>query len=420
MPLLVGSIASGRPIRLSAAVALLLTAGCSQHRPTPSESQLLNEKQAYNQVLAQQLLQRNERIVARLEREYDEFAAGRSTTPPTVDVLILSGGGEFGAFGAGFLKGWGAVKDPAWARPQFDLVSGVSTGALIAPFAFVGDARAYDRILKLYENPKADWVKPRGLLFFLPGNPSLLTLGGLEQELRTQVNADLVHAIADGSRDARVLCVASTNLDYGEQRIFDVGAEAEAVAPAGDCSRIHQMLLASSAIPGAFPPRIIDGCMYVDGGVTSNILYNPDMNSPESGLALWRRKHPDRSIPRQRVWVIIDEQFDTAPKVVQPTWVSVAGASVELMIRSSTHTSLRQLADEAALIRSTTGAQIEVRYVDIPGSWKDPASDTGMFDKRTMDSLASLGIKMGADPSSWKSFDSTAVGAHAARPATRS
>ncbi len=414
--------APSQPVRVAigAAICLLPLTACSQHRPTPPEAQLLARKQAYNQVLAQQLLQRNERIVARLEREYDAFAAGRSTTQPTVDVLILSGGGEFGAFGAGFLKGWGAVQDPAWARPQFDLVSGVSTGALIAPFAFVGDANAYDRILKLYENPKADWVKPRGLLFFLPGNPSLLTLNGLEQELRTQVNAELVRAIADGSRDARVLCVASTNLDYGEQRIFDVGAEAEVVAPSGDASRIHQMLLASSAIPGAFLPRIIDGCMYVDGGVTSNILYNPDMNAPDSGLALWRRKHPDRPIPRQRIWVVIDEQFDTAPKVVQPTWVSVAGASVELMIRSSTHTALRQLADEAALIRSTTGADIEVRYVDIPGTWKDPASDTGMFDKRTMDSLATLGMKMGADPSSWKSFQSTAVAGPTGRVSTRS
>src|SRR5262249_35070217 len=76
-------------------------------------------------------------------------------------------------------------------------------------------------------------------------------------------------------------------------------------------------------------------------------------------------------------------------------------AAVELMIRSSTHTSLRQLGDEAALVHATTGADIEVRYVAIPGDWKDPASDTGMFDKRTMDSLASLGMKMGADPSSW-------------------
>ena len=83
----------------------------------------------------------------------------------TIDFLILSGGGDWGAFGAGVLKGWGRVTGEM-ARPQFDVVTGVSTGALIAPFAFLGDDESIERIVRLYRNPQADWTKSRGLFFF--------------------------------------------------------------------------------------------------------------------------------------------------------------------------------------------------------------------------------------------------------------
>jgi hypothetical protein len=401
---------------LATSIAAAVLSGCSQHRPQVPESRLVQDEQAYHRLLADQAAQRTERIVARLERKYDAYAAGRTKEPPTADVLILSGGGEFGAFGAGFLNGWAEVRDPAWTRPEFDIVTGVSTGSLIAPFAFVGDKRSYEHILRLYQQPKQDWAVLRGILFFLPGNPSLLSIDGLQKELRGQVDDEIVRAIAAASRDGRVLCVASTNLDYGEQRIFDLGVEAER----GSADRIHEMLLASSAIPGAFPPRIIDGCMYVDGGVTSNILYNPDITSPSSAMTLWRRRHPDRPVPRQRIWVVINEQFHGAPQVVQPSWVDIAGASVSEMVRSSTLTALRQLWDEAAAARAAMGVEIEVRYVAIPDDWRDPASDTGMFDRKTMDSLAKLGLKLGADPSSWKTFDmSGSSGQPAARLQTR-
>jgi len=397
-----------RPARVPATVAaLLLITGCSQHRPTPPQIQLMQDEQAYNQNLQAQADQRAERLVTRLEHEHEDVAAGRAPPPPTVDVLILSGGGEYGAFGAGFLKGWGTITDPAHARPEFDVVTGVSTGALISPFAFVGDTRSYDHILRLYETPQSDWAVPRGPLFFLPGNPSLLNIDGLQKELEREVDMELVRSIADAAKKGRMLCVGSSNLDYGKQRIFDLGVEAEKAVQSGDLSRLHQMLLASCAIPGVFPPRIIDGRMYVDGGVTANILYNPNMTAPDSALALWRKKYPDRPIPRQRIWVIIDEQFQSPPQVVQPGWVDVAGAAVELMIRAGTHTALRQLADEAALIRATTGAEIEVRYVAIPDDFR--GSESGIFNKKTMDDLAKLGIKMGADPSSWKTFDTTAA-----------
>ncbi len=394
---------SGFPSRVVGSVVLAaIVAGCSQQRPVPPESRLIQDERVYNERSAADFRASIEHIVRRLETEYDEFEAHRRPTPPMLNILVLSGGGDYGSFGAGFLKAWGSVTDPAQARPQFDVVTGVSTGSLIAPFAFVGNERAYDRILKLYENPNNDWAVTRGPLFFLPGNPSLLKIDGLERELRKQVDAELIREIAAAGRENRVLGIGATNLDYNEQRIWDLTAAAADCERTGDINRFHQILLTSSAIPGAFPPRIVDGVMYVDGGCVSNILYNPNMTSPDSALAIWRKLHPDRPVPAQRIWVIINEQLHPPPQIVQPNWIDVAGAAVAEIIRASTYTALRQLANEAAVIRATGTADIEVRYVAIPDDWRDPATGSAVFDKATMDSLGKLGLKMGTDPASWK------------------
>ena len=120
----------------------------------------------------------------RAKAEYDRYTAGGRKEPPVIDILIISGGGDWGAFGAGFLKGWQKV--PAQhplAKPEFDAVTGVSTGTLIAPFAFLGDQQSIDEIVDLYRNPQEDWVKQRGFLYFLPDNISFAEVPGLEREI---------------------------------------------------------------------------------------------------------------------------------------------------------------------------------------------------------------------------------------------
>ena len=86
----------------------------------------------------------------------------------TLDFLLLSGGGDRGAFGAGFLLGWARVAPGPGALPKFDGVSGVSTGAFIAPFAFLGTPADYEMIDRLFRNPKPDWVERRGMLSSSP------------------------------------------------------------------------------------------------------------------------------------------------------------------------------------------------------------------------------------------------------------
>jgi hypothetical protein len=122
-----------------------------------------------------------QRILERLKARYDAHPG----EPLMYDILVLSGGGDWGAFGAGVLQGWSRVHGPL-AMPQFDIVTGVSTGALIAPFAFLGDAQSLDTIVDLYRNPRRDLVKQRWPLYFLPANESFATVPGLESELRAR------------------------------------------------------------------------------------------------------------------------------------------------------------------------------------------------------------------------------------------
>jgi hypothetical protein len=143
----------------------------------------------------------------------DRFLApAEAKAGKTIDVLVVSGGGDWGAFGAGVLKGGGRVKGEL-ARPQFDVVTGVSTGALIAPFAFLGDEASIERIVALYRNPREDIAMSRGWLFFLPANPSLYVLPGLEDELRGGIDrAMLERLMTEGAKGRTLLAGRAESL----------------------------------------------------------------------------------------------------------------------------------------------------------------------------------------------------------------
>jgi predicted patatin/cPLA2 family phospholipase len=341
------------------------------------------------------------RLLERIKAEYDRYTAGAQKQPPVLDVLIVSGGGDWGAFGAGFLKGWHKV--PAQhplAKPEFDVVTGVSTGTLIAPFAFLGDEPATDQIVTLYRNPEADWVKQRGMLYFLPDNISFSEVPGLEREIRRHVTMDMVRRIAKAGADGRMLVVNATNLDDAGPRVFDLVEEAQRAVDSGELERIHNIMLASAGIPGAFPFRIIDQELYVDGGVTGNILYGGRAEEEEALPAVWQRTYPDVPIPKIRFWIIFNNQFRPAPYVTPPKWMAVVQRSLETATRASTATAVKHLVALAEIARLKRNADVEIRIVPIPGDWSPPVP--GVFVKETMNNLADLGERMGADPASWR------------------
>lgn len=387
--------ASGLAVVLA---SLVMMDGCASvpERRVLDEAQMQEKLSAETATLAENFRTANASLVQRYLREL----AADPATPKTVHFLAMSGGGDYGAFGAGFLVGWGQVTDPAHRRPDFDVVTGVSTGALLAPFAYVGTDEACETVEHFYRNPKPDWIEQRGLLFFMPSNPSFMVIPKLEKALEEAVSPPLIQQMAEQSRSGKQLVISATNLDFGRQHFWNLGPETEAAAASGNADRVRKILLASAAIPVAFPPVEIDGTLYADGGVTANVFARLEPKTPGSFVHQLRTLHPELPLPKVRYWIIVNNSLNQPPNTVQPKWPDVLGPSLATSIRSATIAEIRWLATQADYVSATMNVDVEVRVVAIPDEWRPPVK--GDFKPETMNSLADLGRKMGADPTSWK------------------
>src|SRR5215510_6694335 len=200
----------------------------------------------------------------------------------TRHFLALSGGGDDGAFGAGLLVGWSARGN----RPQFDMVTGVSTGALSAPFAFLG--RDYDQNLtQLYTETSArDIFTKRPILIAAVASDSLTDNAPLRTMIEHYVDSTMVQRLAAEYSKGRLLFILTTNLDQSRPVIWNIGAIAASNNPKAR-DLIIDVLLASASIPAVFPPVMHDVTiageryqeMHVDGGtVAQAFLYPPSIS----------------------------------------------------------------------------------------------------------------------------------------------
>ncbi|MBP3960980.1 patatin-like phospholipase family protein [Gemmata sp. G18] len=192
-------------------------------------------------------------------------------------VLALSSGGLYGAYSAGVLDGW----TRAGTRPEFDVVTGTSTGALIAPFAFLGSE--YDaQAMKLYTGVRTQDIFRVRAWVTIPFRDALATSLPLQKLIDSQITQELLERIAEEHRKGRRLYVGTTDLRTRRAVIWDMGAIACRPCPEG-CMLFRDVLLASSSIPGVLPPvpfRIaIDGHReteyHVDGGITAPLFMPP-------------------------------------------------------------------------------------------------------------------------------------------------
>jgi predicted acylesterase/phospholipase RssA len=262
-------------------------------------------------------------------------AAGRGPAgaTPSLDMLSVSGGGENGAFGAGLLNGWSAHG----SRPVFDLVTGVSTGALTAPFAFLGSA--WDAKLKaVYTEISLEKVLVRRWITAALFNDALTDTTPLFQTISGHLDEAMVAAIAQGYAEGRLLLIGTTDLDAQMPVIWNIGAIARSGHPRA-LETIRRVLLASASIPGAFPPVMIDvevdgrlhQEMHVDGGAfTQGFLY-------PSAATRARREDIARSrnVPPARAWVIRNGRLDPEWAATDRRTVSIAGRAVSTMTTAS-------------------------------------------------------------------------------------
>lgn len=391
--------------RLGAAGVLgLALAGCATERPKLTEQELADLRiQTLEQIKTDQVMAAT-KFVRRMKTKQDEYeaarAAGQNPREPVFNVLVISGGGDWGAFGAGALKGWGEIQGDK-ARPEFDVVTGVSTGALIAPFAFLGQSQDYEEICELYRNPKQDWVELKDWFFFLPWRESFTTTKGLRRDVEASLTHERIGRIAGASEEQRSLIIGTTNLDLGVNRPFPLGEISERAVKTGEYGRVYDVLMASSAVPAAFPPEVIDGSLYVDGGTTANMLAGANIRSDKSLGGLWKKIYPDRKMSKIRIWVIVNNQMSDVPKIVSPTWPSITGEALTTMTRFSNIASMRLLDYQVELMRKVDGIDVEYFYLAVPDDFRVPVE--GTFKKETMRALADLGYQLGSDPKSWHS-----------------
>ncbi|MDH3201676.1 MAG: patatin-like phospholipase family protein [Myxococcales bacterium] len=246
------------------------------------------------------------------------------------NFLAISGGGQNGAFAAGLLLGWTAAGD----RPEFTTVTGVSAGALIAPFAFLGPE--YDHVLSKVsvELTANDIFKKRRLIRGLRSD-GMASTAPLQALIAKHIDQDLVDEIAEQHRRGRELNIGTANLDSMRPVVWRIGVIANSGHPQA-LKLIRQILLASASVPGAFPPVLIEveaegetyDEMHVDGGTASQVFLYP------LGLDFDQVLDMLEVPAAPKVYIIRNARLDPLYEQVRPKTVQIADRSISSVIRT--------------------------------------------------------------------------------------
>lgn len=303
-----------------------------------------------------------------------------------IDALAISGGGANGAYGAGLLYGWSTNG----RRPEFQLVTGISAGALLAPFAFLGPA--WDNELRqAYFGPTiSHLMRPRPLLGLL--TPGLYNKVPLEELVRSYVSDGLIKAIAAEHAKGRRLLVGTTNLDTEQLVVWDMGAiAAKGGAEARDL--FATVLIASASVPGAYAPSMINvesagrafSEMHVDGQTESAFFAIPQ------SLFLTNSATPPSF--QARLFIIINGQIDPQFAVTPRSTIPI----LERTIDAGSKAAIRSVLLSTAQFCQRTGCELSVS--SLPATVKDDSSD---FDPAHLESLFAAGEAGSVNGSGWR------------------
>lgn len=316
---------------------------------------------------------------------------GKSGPLPPAAFLALSGGGDNGAFGAGLLNGWTAAGN----RPEFKLVTGISTGALIAPFAFLGPA--YDPRLKslFTDSAPADILEWRPILAALT-NDALADNRPLWYQVEKEVDRDLLAAIAAEYEKGRLLFIATVDLDARQPVIWNMTRIAALGGPAA-LDLFRSIMIASAAIPGTFPPVMIDvevrgrpyQEMHVDGGTMAQVFIYP------TSLELAKEARALRLTERERtLYVIRNARIDPQWTQVERRAIDIAGRAISSLIHTQGVGDLYRI----YLTAQRDGIDYHLAY--IPADFDAPHPED--FDTEYMRALFQTGYDMAARGVPWR------------------
>jgi len=322
-----------------------------------------------------------------------EAARGKQAFAGDANFLALSGGGDDGAFGAGLLVGW----SKQGSRPAFNLVTGISTGALIAPFAYLG--KDYDPILQeVYTSIKpSDVYIQRGILsgIFSDGLADSTPLYGL---ISKYIDANFLKKIADEyNTHGRWLLIGTTNIDAGQPVIWNMGRIATIGSPEA-LELFKRIMLASASIPGAFPPVMFDFLvdsqafqeMHVDGGASTQVfLYPASASSKAKELGIQRRTN-------RQAYIIRNSRLDPRWSETERRTLSVAGRAISQLIQT------QGIGDLYRIYNTAQSDNVGFNLAYIGSDFNEPHTEE--FDTKYMNALFQYGYAQAIKGYPWSKY----------------
>jgi predicted acylesterase/phospholipase RssA len=327
---------------------------------------------------------------------------GPLLTGQPISMLALSGGGEHGAYGAGLLCGW----SESGHRPTFDIVTGVSTGALMSPFAFLG-SKYDDRLKALYTQMTFHSVFSGNPFLGLFGQ-GLYSTAPLQRVVASQIDQKLLDDIATAYRNGRRLFVITTNLDAQRPVLWNMGALAASGSPQA-LELFRKVLVASASVAGAFDPVYIDAEanghhfkeMHVDGGTAYPLFAVPVRLLAATGQVAGDDSGQDGGNSGQgsghsggQIYVIINNNLDPNFAVTKPKTFNIAARAFNTLVKASFYDTVLN----SYIYAKDEGYTFNLAY--IPNSFE--VKSVGLVDQKYMLALFDLGHAQGVHGDAWE------------------
>jgi predicted patatin/cPLA2 family phospholipase len=377
------------------AVALLLVQGCAPQRlpavpPGSTSKAEIPGMTGVRYVAGGDMTALSKVVLDKLRKERDVRAKqGRKGPLPPAIFLAISGGGDNGAYAAGLLNGWTA----SGTRPEFRLVTGISTGALIAPFAFLGPK--YDATLKqVYTtiSPK-DVLDSRNVIRGVLED-AMADNAPLRKLTLKSVTEDLLKEVAAEYAKGRFLLIATTDLDARRSLIWDMGKIATYGGPKA-LDLFVSVMIASASIPVGFPPTMInvevDGKQYqemhVDGGVVAQVFAYP------IGIHVKEEAAAAGFTRERRLYVIRNARQDADWAQVERKTLSIAGRAVASLIHA------QGIGDLYRIYATAQRDGVDFNLAFIPSTFDFPHKEE--FDNEYMRKLYDVGYNFAAKGAPW-------------------
>jgi hypothetical protein len=315
---------------------------------------------------------------------------------PIYEGLALSGGGSNGAFGAGFLYGWSQTG----SRPEFKLVTGISTGALIAPFAYLGSD--FDEELKeVYTTITSENIMQRRNIFsILSKSESLANTDPLTELVEQHISEDTLRAVIERHDRGHRLYIGTTHMDAQRLVVWNMGLIAKRESPEA-LDLFRKVLLASASIPVAFPPVLIeveiDGKpydeMHADGGTLTQVFFYSGTLDIRAGR---RENYGNDFQPSSGgIYIIRNGLVQPEPKQVDRSLLAISSRAVDTMIKAAV------VGDLYRIFAFTRRDDIGFNYVGIPEDYEPQSTD--LFDQAEMNRLFQIGYQLGMTGNPWQS-----------------